>query len=745
MLGRFLLTGFVVTALAVFSPVGLASAAPTAPASPAAAPSSAPGAAARVTSIPALVKRLTGRDLKAGVVATREALARGGVATVDGRRVITRAVAPASGFRASRLEVVNLALDVRGNATDGRATLDALAATWARAGVFKLRGRKAGTALRTFLQTWVKKARQRPRSSGSFTPLLLAELAKRQAPAVDLARADYDPKTLRLGLLELQLIHAAFDRAPARLRRAIPRRKRATAAAAAGPSNCTQVLKEYMGQFAPLDQLESSAIGYLAGEAISSALAQLVSGKGALTAANKAAIGNALSIVNTLMRLQKLAALYGAISIYINVPEPSIEKPEGQQNYPAGTDPNGYGAFAAVVGLDPDAEKQYQDEVNGLGPGSRTVRKAIQDCAGLAGIPIPVFGSDIAEDLDSFRVRWTLNPEPNSAIYDLPGRKTTWLALGQRLGALTRISPTQATHVMYVRILPQPPWRYAPDRFVQKSADAYATAELDTSQPPSVGTLVNGVLGGAGNPLNLVDAIAELSAGWFQSVVTPSATGKLEVTRHEPKCIVGRRLAPGAHMAADQCTGAYAGTFSGTSRGGPELPGYPGTFESAWSGDITLVPDAFGIPPGALPPGSPVHYRITGGSFTYDVTGHLLDGCLLRATGPVSLPTTDLAPASVMMVTPGKPLTYVISVPAPMLDASVPGSITCPDPADNRQVDWPVVTTNPALLWSDASIATKGALAQRPAQADGTLAGTAAGATGPGMPDQTWTWSLAPA
>ena len=77
------------------------------------------------------------------------------------------------------------------------------------------------------------------------------------------------------------------------------------------------------------------------------------------------------------------------MQIYVDVPTPSIEKPEAQQNYAAGQAQYGDGIFTANVGLSPEAEKAYKKEIEGFGATFRKVRKAIQDCAGLVGIPAP--------------------------------------------------------------------------------------------------------------------------------------------------------------------------------------------------------------------------------------------------------------------------------------------------------------------------------------------------------------------
>ena len=58
-------------------------------------------AAPAATPITKLADRITSADLRAGVLATQEALARGGIATRDGSHVVRRAVKPAASSAAT--------------------------------------------------------------------------------------------------------------------------------------------------------------------------------------------------------------------------------------------------------------------------------------------------------------------------------------------------------------------------------------------------------------------------------------------------------------------------------------------------------------------------------------------------------------------------------------------------------------------------------------------------------------------
>ena len=169
---------------------------------------------------------------------------------------------------------------------------------------------------------------------------------------------------------------------------------------------------------------------------------------------------------------------------YVNVPQPSVEKPEQLQNQAA----LGYGEFDAVAGLSDDLQKQYDDAVKHGGKDFTANRKAVTDCAKQLGFPVPYFDTDVAADLDKFRVQWTLHADPGDAVYEF--QKTQWVAPGSRIGKLTRAAPDLAAHIFYAKVQPQQPWSYAPQLFEQRSHEASATAELQTDQALGASTPV---------------------------------------------------------------------------------------------------------------------------------------------------------------------------------------------------------------------------------------------------------------
>ena len=87
-----------------------------------------PGATAPLPDSPAatLAQRLVAaEDLDTAVAITREVLARGGVATVDGDRVLVEPIGAAAAFRSPSLESLHLAMEARQRPHAGRLTADA--------------------------------------------------------------------------------------------------------------------------------------------------------------------------------------------------------------------------------------------------------------------------------------------------------------------------------------------------------------------------------------------------------------------------------------------------------------------------------------------------------------------------------------------------------------------------------------------------------------------------------------------
>jgi len=186
----------------------------TAPVAPSASTAPVPDPARfRAMSAGELAQYLTGERPFAGSMwAVQEALARGGIATIDHGQFGAVAYAPASPFRAVPLEIIRLTREIRQFGHQYTLTLADLANSLRDLGWPFTSERSAASQLAEFLAEWVAEAKKTPSAPDSFTPLFLAELARQRVPAVDLSVPAPRLESIRLTMLELELFTAAFDR-----------------------------------------------------------------------------------------------------------------------------------------------------------------------------------------------------------------------------------------------------------------------------------------------------------------------------------------------------------------------------------------------------------------------------------------------------------------------------------------------------------------------------------------------------
>jgi hypothetical protein len=616
-----------------------------------------PANAHAATPVPALVSALTGNDPVGGQKAAEEAFARSGVATAEGRHVFRRAVAPATGASISRREALNAALDAEGPPNQQRLTLADLGVFWGKLGLTP-KGEDPGIVLRGRLKAWLLAARAHPSSPMAFPIVLLAALAQRRG--IDVAAANYNPASYGLGMLETQLFTGALMRMP---KGAIKVKSR-VAAKAAAVASCSDVLDEwitnalkYYGFKGPAadaikfivttraNQVTKEGGKYAAGGLVYVGLGETESFE-----ASKKAAGNIMSALSLLFQIERLANIYGGVRFYVDVPQPSVEKPEQLQNQPA----LGYGTFVATAGLTDDLQKKVDDAMKNGGKDFDANRKAVKDCAKQLGFPVPYFDTDVAADIDKFRVQWTLHADPGDAVYEF--QKTKWFAPGSRIGLLTRAAPALAAHVFYAKIQPQQPWSYAPQLFEQRSHDASPDAELQTDKALDPKMLIGLVTSGG---KSLFGPLTTTILGMLEKLHTIKDTGDLEITYHVPKCQGGGGGL--ARAAQDVCQQPMSATFSGRQEcmggclGGDNL-------RYDWTGSMVGQPyvSPFPIPTGFL------GWTIKSGSAHVVVSGTVGDQasgtCEVHASGDVDLIAANGASTPVFTLNPGTPQTYQLTL-----------------------------------------------------------------------------------
>lgn len=396
-----------------------------------------------------------------------------------------------------------------------------------------------GERLMEMLGTWVKNAAANPGDPRNFTPLFLAEMARLQDPPVDLlgtpmsriGRGDGPPVDLRGGprsgrlrltLLEIQLIAAAFLRPDARASAAhddlpftLPPRPAVLQAAymAAGQATpCSDLMKqvEELGKSVAGDLGGAGATGVV-GSAAGDALDRLIqAGIGEAAAESLGKVMNAFGLV---AKIGKLVSFYGDTQVSVT-PEPMfIHKPLGN---------NEYVAFTATAGV---SDKDLEDYERALKEVSQTDR-ATRDCLEAAGMPRMSNVGDLAREAEEWLVEWKLvEGAPPHAYFSID--TNDFVIVGTRQATrLKRSGASSASAIFVVDILPE-------EKHSGEIVRAYVTARasVDAATMPSIGTILNPLTG----VLGLVDSLVELGTGWFQYMNQPKAYGTIEVEYHCPK------------------------------------------------------------------------------------------------------------------------------------------------------------------------------------------------------------------
>jgi hypothetical protein len=357
---------------------------------------------------------------------------------------------------------------------------------------------------------WVGTARKAPNDTVNFTPLFLADMARRQIPAVDLGSDSTDPRDVRLGYLEMQLFASAMlggDGEPVQTGSLSPGAVlTASYGASLGVDACA----------AAREWLHSGPVGSAAGVGVKIGVKKglkeaLV--KSGFTKETARQVSNALKALKSAMAIIKMSELYGSANIILDhASDIPAERPA----------PGGevYASVKAKAGL---AQEEYEEYKNSIK--SAEVVKSLRDCLEAAGLPNWSDVSDVAADLDHWRVHWYLGKGSPKHAWHVRERND-WFAYGQRSMLIKRTSPTSGEAVYTFKLVPEPaPGHPGNDLHSQVEVKA----ELKTSKPPGLGTLATAGMG----PLYLVKSLVDAGTGWFQEMVTFDSYIMVPIVYHE--------------------------------------------------------------------------------------------------------------------------------------------------------------------------------------------------------------------
>ena len=443
------------------------------------------------------------------VAAAVEVLAFGGIAQADGSAMQRFAVAPAASWTIDRSLTFNLAAEAHARDVSGRITLDELGQMWADFG-FPFGGvGSPGEQLLAFLRAWLAEAQANPGDSDGFTPALIAALAARQQPAVDLMDPATRPGDVRLTLLELELLVAAFDRLfePDASASASPNRERTLAV-----DPCTdmkQALNTIGGKLAKGGLMVGKKLW---GDEVLKAL-------GLTPDLIKAYenYGKLLKALDTTVKVVKMVQIYASAQVTLEVQgsNPVRKPPRGG--------PRVLVPVKATAGVPEEDWREYQQN------NSSETYQAFKACLSFVGMPSPLDLKDIASKIDSWRVSWKLlSGAPRHAFVSSDVNAFNASFAGHPFAmTLQRSSPASAEATLKVDITEEPPLATL-FQGPLVTADVRVKAEVFTAEPPSPALLTQ-----VTNLLGTIGALVDLSVGWIQTMFPPATTTVIRVQFHD--------------------------------------------------------------------------------------------------------------------------------------------------------------------------------------------------------------------
>ncbi len=502
--------------------------------SPTLAPPSTPGIASLGPAPAAdLVRQITHQDssLIQSFEAVQEALARGGIATMDENGVYVAAYPPASPMPDTHPDILAMTLEERNHAY--RMTLEDLAQGLKDLGWPYSSASTPGEQLVSFLAAWISAAHDSPSDPLSFTPLFLAEMAQQQVPPVDLSSGSADPTQVHLSMLELALFSAAFDRIMVFPQSSIPPSPKAAVLPRSSlikmnlsqqeEDPCTKFKRFFYGPLAtvilpdPLGkQLGDFGITYIFGEALNKAIEGI--------GMDAEAFGKAVAAVNVLGRISKLIELYSSLSVSVSVHgDNPVHKPmDGEAEKEVILD--------ATVGVSEEDWNNYEQKYGELG---MKIDRIARDCMSVLGLPTIADAGDIAKAVEGFAVEWSIVSGSPEHAYDAR-EDVQDQGCGYHLGRLRcSVMPVsdhsgKSSYVMDVLQNKPPETQAIHESGDLQSSSVEVCAQVDASEPPSLSTFINGAMGGLG----LANSITELVSGMILKLGKPEGCTTLGVTWH---------------------------------------------------------------------------------------------------------------------------------------------------------------------------------------------------------------------
>ncbi len=463
------------------------------------------------------------------VTATQQALAAGGVTVGDVGRVDIPAAPPAASWFIDPYLVFNLATEAHGRAVSGRFTLDDLGLMWQEVGFPFLGQGTPGEQLLAFLRGWLEDVATDPSAADFFTPRFIAAMVGHQQPPISLTDPNTRPADVRLSLLEVELLMAAFDRAFQPEVNA-PAPSLASLAASEEPSRqertglvfpselqgdagpCTQMKKLYGTIGSKLIQKQ---IGYIKGELTTGALKGLGMTDSEVKQFNT--YQKFFDALNIAMKIVKMLQIYASTEVLLTVEGANpVHKPhKGQARLLV--------PVTARAGIPDEAWQQFQQSQQS------DAYKAVKDCLGFAGMPLPYDLKDIADKAGSWRIAWDLTRgSPNHATIPIDVNTFDASSSGNPFGMkLVRDGAASAKATLKVDVDEEPELATL---FMGPVVTANVTvkAKVFTAEPPSPALLTQ-----VTSLIGTISALTDIATGWIQTMLPPTSTTKIKVQYHD--------------------------------------------------------------------------------------------------------------------------------------------------------------------------------------------------------------------
>lgn len=404
--------------------------------------------------------------------------------------------------------------------------------------------------LQSGIRHWVRFAESDPSLPGAAAPLFLNDMAKAQVPQVDLASDNWLPDDYRMTYIEMQVFLGAFFQAlPDEPEAEIGLLDRLfgtqTAYAADELTACSYAKKWFTDWGKKNDaeevvnfdvdlvtlltaELTGKGMEYI-GELLDQGIAAVMSKITGVSKQVAAIAGKALQVISLLTKLQKLAFLYHSVEVTVT-PTPSIPHMPGPEDQAEEVQ------FKAVAGVNDKVYAEFLKQWN-----ASSVAKNIKDCMSLAGLPTLTDSADLAADVENWSIEWKLLQGENQLVTWGP-EKNKFEYAGQQQMKLTKTGPNKGEAVFTVDLVRE---KVNKHKGTDKIGTVVMKASVETTgMPPILSQLVNaGKVAGSGDSivesalwglLGIVDTLADIVMGWYQSLVKPEGFGYLHVTYHVP-------------------------------------------------------------------------------------------------------------------------------------------------------------------------------------------------------------------